>query len=151
MTDPRSELPDDPDERARHAASLADSPDPAAVAELARLLRDPDPDVRLAAVESLETIGAQDSNKKSGPVLADDCAIALCIALTDDNAHIRWRAAKACGRIGSPEAVFSLMRLLRDENKHVAWSAADALEAIGDVRALEAVEAFKQSRHTQGG
>ncbi len=151
MQDRKVRVPEDPDERARYAASLGKRATPDEVAVLARLLRDSDPDVRLAAVESLEEIGSRGSGTSGSPDLANDCAIALTAALADQNAHIRWRAARACARLESREVVFALTRLLGDDNKHVAWAAADALERIGDPRGRRAVEDFKRSRRIQGG
>ncbi len=144
------QLPDDPEERRLYAESLGDSVDHSSVGVLARLLRDRDVDVRLAAVESLQSIGRKGAD--SGDIrISEGCAMALTTALADENAHIRWRAAKALGGLAAKEAVFPLLRLLRDENKHVAWAAADALEAIGDPSTLREVEKFKESRYRIGG
>lgn len=126
------------------------------IGRLARLLRDADPDVRLAAVESLEELGkTADPEETDEPGhasrRADDCAMALVTALFDDNAHIRWRAARALGALRSPEAVFPLLELLHDQNRHVAWAAVDALEAIGDPSTAQEIEKFKRSRYTTGG
>lgn len=153
--------PDDPDLRRSFAEELRRNSDPEAVRVLARLLRDEDVDVRLASVESLHAVGEESATRVGGDSVAtpEDCAMALTISLEDDNAHIRWRAAKALGSLGSlgvlgsstRAVVSALMTLLADDNKHVAWAAADALDAIGDPEAVEKVLRFKQSRYRTGG
>jgi HEAT repeat protein len=156
MNQERGSFPDDPDQRRRLAEEIGLGGDRDRVNVLARLLRDEDVDVRLAAVESLEVIGKEAEAAEGQEGHGDsetqaNCAIALVVALGDENAHIRWRAARALGALGSREAAFPLVRLLKDENIHVAWAAVDALESIGDPSSAPEIEKFKKSRYRAGG
>ena len=151
-------LPDDPELRRKIAQELGSGKDPHAVGLLASFLRDEDVDVRLAAVESLESLGAERRIDGTSELFyhppQEECAMALTVALDDENGHIRWRAAKALGELASfgslgswhSRVVSELVRLLGDDNKHVAWAAADVLEVIGDSEAREKVRRFKQLR-----
>ena len=69
----------------------------------------------------------------------DDPAIDLLItALADDQyISVRWRAAEALGKIGSPRAVEALAALLSDPNFYVREKAAEALGRIGDPGAVQ--------------
>ena len=55
----------------------------------------------------------------------------FCAALADKNADVRWRAARALGKIGSPDAVPALEQALADDkDAGVRWWAAGALGRI---------------------
>ena len=183
------------EERAR---ALASQPGRTSVAELARLLRHRDADVRLAATEALgeiaralkvgtaEVSGSADrptADLQSSPAplsrrgdtasgrghagvaqqspqlqeggeaeeLRFGLVTALCIALEDPNAHIRWAAARILQACPHPAALRPLIRRLTDDNKHVGWAAVDALEALGDPIGLQAAQKFKRARLLQGG
>lgn len=128
------------------------------VAELAAMLADADVDVRLCAVEALAQIARRVRQMRSSataPSHADlddeELAMALCTALADDNAHVRWVAAKALADAPHPLALFPLLKSLSDPNKHVGWAAVAALEALGDPKGIEAARRFKDSRTLEGG
>ena len=72
---------------------------------------------RQAARLSLVKIG-----EPAGPALIE--------ALTDENKHRRWEAAKALGAICSPQAAPALVDALVDESTKVRWLAAEALIAL---------------------
>jgi HEAT repeat protein len=87
-------------------------------------LLDPDPVIRRAAVDFLETL--EDAAVEARP--------ALTSALTDPDLFVRWASARALGRI-NPEAgksaVPALARLLCDPDLDVRLTAAGTLEAYG--------------------
>ena len=77
---------------------------------------DPDPTVRAAAARALSLHGK----------VSDAPAIATL--LEDNNAFVRWEAAKALQRIHNPEVIDELSAALRDDtDADVRMAAADAL------------------------
>lgn len=90
-------------------------------------LQNPDPAVQYDAVEALGE-------------LRDPFAVpALMAALTGDHySGIRWKAAEALGKIGSP-AVPSLIKALDNPDPDIRWKAAVTLGEIGDARGTGSV------------
>lgn len=65
----------------------------------------------------------------------------LIAALNDQQAGIRWNAARALGRIGDERAVTALILVLsNDSNMLVQRRTVEALRSIGTTRALDAVD-----------
>ena len=64
---------------------------------------------------------------------------ALQTALTHKDSHVRGRAARALGRIGSEKAVDALLLILSDPDSGVRGSAAEALGQMGSEKAVEAL------------
>jgi HEAT repeat protein len=92
---------------------------------LIRALRNRDPAVQYDAVEALGEL--------ADPAATD----ALLGALTGDHySGIRWKAAEALAKIGSP-AVPSLIRALDHPDEDIRWKAAVTLGEIGDPRCIE--------------
>ncbi len=60
-------------------------------------------------------------------------------ALGDSNSDVRWNAAVALGKIGTPEAVPALIAALGNSDSSVRWKAAEALEEIGTPEAVAAL------------
>jgi twitching motility protein PilT len=89
------------------------------------LLRDPDPDLRGAAVGLAATF---DDPRLVAP---------LCDLLRDEDWWVRVTAADTLGRLKDPRAVDPLIAGLADPD--LRWSAIDALGHIGDARALPAL------------
>lgn len=89
-------------------------------------LRHADYRVRLAAVDTLETLGGQ----------AEAAIPALVATLCDYNKFVRWSSARTLGRLHprqADEVVPGLMRLLDDrEDPSVRIAAASALELYGE-------------------
>jgi HEAT repeat protein len=112
------------DERERpHAQTeLILAGEPAAV-PVAELLRDPEPRIRLAAAQTLWSLGAN----------AKDAVPQLTAALEDTSPEVRANVAMALELVG-PEAgpaVTALTSRLRDVDWNVRQHAAKALGAIG--------------------
>ena len=82
-------------------------------------LNDPDPDIRLQALETLAHIEGQDSIEAIYPLLFD----------SDPN--IRWRAVHVLGEIGDPRAIDKISLLLADEDDSVRQSAEAVLIKLG--------------------
>jgi HEAT repeat protein len=94
------------------------------VAGLIHALRNRDPAVQYQAVEALGEL--------ANPVATD----ALMGALAGDQySGIRWKAAEALARIGSP-AVPKLIMALENPDEDVRWKAAITLGEIGDPRGI---------------
>lgn len=99
-----------------------------------------DPDTRYQAAGCLGDAGV---TAAVGPLAA---------LLADPETGVRWKAAEALGRLGSP-AVGPLTESLRSEDVDVRWMAAVALGGIGDpaaipalMKALDDADAYVRSR-----
>ena len=105
----------DPIVRKRAAEALEAIAAPAAVAGLARGLRDPIEDVRLAVVRGLRRLDP-------GYALAELSRLAI----EDPSFEVRVQAVGALGETGSPEAWPVLEQALADENEFVRAATAHA-------------------------
>ena len=86
----------------------------------AELLKDPDPDVRFQALDTLSQIKTTESMEAVLPMLLDG------------DAYIRWKAVHTLGQIGDPRAAGHINFLLGDPDKSVRGispAAADCREA----------------------
>ena len=92
---------------------------PQAVLPLARFLKDPDPDIRFQALDSLGQIKATESMEAVFPMLLDD------------DANIRWKAVHTLGEIGDPRAAGRIGFLLSDPDKSVRGIAETVLKKLG--------------------
>src|SRR5206468_4030118 len=91
---------------------------------LTALLREPDPRLRLAALDVIESLGPD----------AAQTAPAVTAALRDCNRFVRWAAARALNRMsptGAAAAMPGLVRLLADPDLDVDLAAAATLERYG--------------------
>jgi len=89
-----------------------------------RNLTNPDPQVRLLAVEILENLGP-DARPQIPPLVG---------RLADPNLFVRWAASRALGRINGdplPGEIEALARLVTDCDLSVRLSAASTLESFG--------------------
>ena len=87
--------------------------------ELATLVRDPDPRVRKAAIQSLGKVG-------------DELAAAAAVQLLRDGApFVRAHAARALGELEKSEAAPAVAELLGDADWWVRAAAKQSLEAMG--------------------
>jgi HEAT repeat protein len=96
----------------------------AALPALSQSLSDPEPEVRLAVVEVLETLDSD----------AAPAAGALTKALADPNVFVRWSAARALSNLDPKQAemaVVPLARVLFDPDFHARMAAAATLEKYG--------------------
>ncbi len=87
--------------------------------ELAELCRDPDADVRAAAVQALGGVGG------------DAAAEQACALLADPVWYVKVRAARALGQLGRAEHAQPIAELLADTQWWVRAAAKDALLALG--------------------
>ncbi len=95
---------------------------------LARKLKDPDPEVRQAALEDLGNIGSRGDVKT------------IAAALKDEKSSVRRAAAQALRKIGDPRAVEALATGLADDKlPGPGWQTefVVALESFNDPRAIE--------------
>lgn len=92
---------------------------------LIRALRHPEVAVQYEAVEALGDLRDTAAVKPLAEVLS-----------RDEYSAIRWKAAEALAKIGSP-AVEELIFVLSNPDEDVRWKAAIALGEIGDVRAVD--------------
>ncbi len=106
-------------------------PQDSALAQALRNLQSKDLDVRRAAVDTLEGLGA----------------VAALIDTMQDNAHwfVRMAAAQALGRLGDARAIPFLAEVLHEQYTRDQWlsfDAAVALAQIGTPEAMAALRAF---------
>ncbi len=118
---------------------LASIGDRWSLAPLCEALHDDNFEVAQAAAEALDHVGMPDDPTIIGwyAVAKRDWALAtrqgkravapLSRALMNENADVRWAAARALGRISDPDAADALRAVLRDEEAYVREAAADAL------------------------
>jgi HEAT repeat protein len=106
---------------------------PELISALARGARDPDPYVRINAVEAL---GLKPASR--------DAVHALIQSLDDADDEVRFNAALALARVGpgAADAIPALRDALVDGNRYVAGYAIEALERIGTPEALSALVPF---------
>jgi HEAT repeat protein len=100
-----------------------DSPELSPLDRLQRALRDPDADIRAAAVDSLRLMG-------------EPAVDALMDTLDDPDHLVRVAAAEALGAIGGRKALGALLTLLKDADEDVRVGAVRSLAILGDPRAL---------------
>jgi len=107
---------------------------------LKKELVNPDNRIRYDAVLILE--------ERGGP----DAVQLLVGALRDpEYVSIRWRAARALGKLRAREAVGALVDALHDESQHVRKGVAQALGQIGDPGAVPAlIEALRDDERKVG-
>lgn len=117
-----AEALDDDDEAVRRVAAeaLAKVGTSAALEGLARALRDPHHDVRLAAVKGL------------GKIAPD-----LLAALDDAEWSVRRGAAESLAKLGDSRALPTLLEALANGSVAGRLASAEALGRIGDPRAIE--------------
>ena len=104
--------------------SILHAAEPATVAELAAAIQAKSPDEQYSAVDRLAATGPRAASAL--PQLAE--------ALKSKDPELRWRAARAIGRIGSNKSAESLRPLIGDENALVR---AHAIYALGQLRVAD--------------
>jgi HEAT repeat protein len=109
---------------------LSEFPDLANLEILLQKLNDPDPFVRVEAVQAL------------GEIQKKQSLVSLCNCLQDDNLFVRAYAAEAMGKIGRIDLALTLLRLLPaldDSSPYVRAMMVAALGELQDERALDSV------------
>jgi HEAT repeat protein len=143
LRDPHSSI------RPQAARALGQIGDPRAVEALTQCLESASADLRQACADALHDIAGREPAPPAPKATRalrtmeradDDLPAADIIARLDDADHeVREEAARALGRIRSPQAVETLIRHLCDPNSTIRPQAARALGQIGDGRAIEAL------------
>lgn len=108
---------------------------PEAIDLLLQKLDDPDPFVRVEAVQAL------------GEIRQDRSLFSLCCCLTDKNLYVRGYAAEALGKIGHLDASYALAQLsaaLDDPSPYVRSMLVLALGELQDNRAINTVRKLLQ-------
>lgn len=100
---------------------------------LLQKLNDPDPFVRVEAVQAL------------GEIQKEQSLVSVCNCLEDDNLYVRAYAAEALGKIGTIDISHTLSRLLPaldDPSPYVRAMMLAALGELQDDRASESIRKF---------
>ncbi|MBE3069791.1 MAG: MFS transporter, partial [Planctomycetes bacterium] len=128
------------------AQALGRIGDPRAVPALTEALADAMPEVRHACALALKAIGKpRESERAIRGLRALDGAVGDTVVagivghLDDPDVEVQEEAARALGRIGSPEAVGALLAQVKDSASAIRTDAARALGRIGDPRAVPAL------------
>ena len=114
---------------------LYEKASPETIDSLLQKLDDPDPFVRVAAVQAL------------GEIRQDRSLFSLCGCLTDENLYVRGYAAEALGKIGHLDTGYALEQLsaaLDDPSPYVRSMMALALGELQDKRAINTVRKLLQ-------
>jgi hypothetical protein len=106
---------------------------PGMLEALCAAVADPEPAVRVNAVEALGLLGATPAT-----------LAALAAALKDEDEEVRFSAALSFARLGpaAEPAVPALSEALHDSNRYVPGYAVEALERIGSRQATQALVPF---------
>ena len=86
----------------------------------------------LVALKNDETGGVRWKAAEALSKLGTPAVAGLINALQHDDEDVRWKAAIALGEIGDPKAIPSLINLLGDDDRYVRGRSAFALSMIGE-------------------
>jgi HEAT repeat protein len=147
---------DAPQLRGACATALGKLAPAGAAGRLARLLDDPEAEVREAALEALKHLSLQEPSElarlcaglaqSANPERRRDAALLLAsladgerlsLLAKDENASVRTAAVASLARVALPQAVGCLVMALVDEEAQVRVAAALALGEIGGAEVLE--------------
>src|SRR5690606_21873459 len=122
--------------------ALATFADEALVPAVARLLGDADPNVVLAAVEALGSLGGAHAAARAlrAQVAAsagrrEPARTGLRLALDDEHPHVRINALRALATFADEALVPAVARLLGDADPNVVLAAVEALGSLGGAHA----------------
>jgi HEAT repeat protein len=133
---PLSEGPPSPEPKEQAQAEAPERiGDSRAIEPLITALRDPDAEVRRAAVEAL----GRSSDLEAMFLLRE--------SLQDENARVRQAAVGVLGRSGDPEVMFLLRESLRDEEAGVRQVAVEALGRSGDLEVMSLLRESLRDRN----
>jgi HEAT repeat protein len=102
--------------------------DKSLIKPLIESLKNPDPNIRLSAIDTLGELGATEAVKP------------LIELLKDSNSSIRNKAVLALAELGKTEAIKPLIKLLQDSDKSVSFSTIFALSQLGATEAIDPLE-----------
>lgn len=100
-------------------------------------LNDPDPFVRVEAVQGLGEI----QRKKS--------LISVCCCLTDENVYVRAYAAEALGKIGQIDIALTLSKLLPALDDPSSYVRAMMVLALGELQDNRATDSIRELLHDE--
>jgi len=115
----------------------------AALADLHRLeilqqkLNDPDPFVRVEAVQAL------------GEIQKEQSLLSVCNCLTDENIYVRAYAAEALGKIGRIDLSLTLLRLISALDDPSPYVRAMMVAALGELQDERAAEPIRKLLHDE--
>ena len=149
-----------PDVRRAAVTALGGLKDPNNLELFVKMLNDPEPKIRLAAIGGISQIGGATAAFESlrQAALHDEDRLvresatgmlgsskdpravdALLAALQDSYINVRINAARGLGRLRSTEAVDALIRMLSSDESALRQAAAEALGDLGDPRAVNPI------------
>jgi HEAT repeat protein len=99
---------------------------------LLQKLNDPDPFVRVEAVQAL------------GEIQKEKSLATLCDCLTDENLYVRAYAAEALGKIGQVDIALTLSRLLPALDDPSPYVRAMMLVALGELQDKRAIDSIRE-------
>lgn len=99
---------------------------------LLQKLKDPDPFVRVEAVQAL------------GEIQKKQSLISVCDCLTDENIYVRAYAADALGKIGKLDISLTLLRLLPALDDPSPYVRAMMLAALGELQDERAADSIRK-------
>ena len=99
---------------------------------LLQKLKDPDPFVRVEAVQGL------------GDIQSEEALLPVCNCLDDENLYVRAYAAEAVGKIGHVDTSLALLRLISSLDDPSPYVRAMMLAALGELQDKRALEPIRQ-------
>jgi len=99
---------------------------------LLQKLKDPDPFVRVEAVQAL------------GEIQKEQSLVAVCGCLNDENIYVRAYAAEALGKIGQVDISLTLSKLLPALNDPSPYVRAMMLAALGELQDERAADSIRK-------
>ncbi len=100
-------------------------------------LNDPDPFVRVEAVQTL------------GEIQRVEALVPACNCLNDENLYVRAYAAEAVGKIGQVDISLALLRLISSLDDPSPYVRAMLVAALGELQDERAVEPIKNLLHDE--
>jgi HEAT repeat protein len=104
---------------------------------LLQKLDDPDPFVRVEAIQSL------------GEIQQEKSLVSVCDCLKDENLYVRAYAAEALGKIGNVDISLTLSRLLSALDDPSPYARAMIVAALGELQDERAVESVREYLHDE--
>lgn len=100
-------------------------------------LNDPDPFVRVEAVQAL------------GEIQKEKALVSVCGCLNDENIYVRAYAAESLGKIGQVDISLTLSRLIPALNDPSPYVRAMIVAALGELQDKRAVDSIRKLLHDE--
>ena len=104
---------------------------------LLQKLDDPDPFVRVEAIQSL------------GEIQQEKSLVSVCDCLNDENLYVRAYAAEAVGKIGQVDISLALSRLLSSLDDPSPYARAMMVAALGELQDKRASDSIRKLLHDE--